>query len=222
MVHSKVYDLQPSTSCLRDQFSLFTQSTARLVIVALAIVIGLPETGTPQESVQPPALPPPVTGTMELSRDLSPWGMFATADSLVKAVLIGLVIASIVTWTVWLAKTTELVVARRQARRALVTLASVGNLAEAVQKVGASNSAAGAFVDAAKTELQLCENPMSREGVKERIASRLERIEANHRVLPMAALEVWLLAGENLLEIPAGVPVQVLHVGGVQGVLLAL
>src|SRR5262249_50819096 len=38
----------------------------------------------------------------------------------------------------------------------------------------------------------------------------------------VAALEVGLLAGENLLKIPASVAVQVLHVGGVQRVLLAL
>ena len=50
----------------------------------------------------------------------------------------------------------------------------------------------------------------------------LEGVEANHRVLPMAALEVWFLAGENLREIPASVPVQVLHVGSIQGVLLTL
>src|SRR5215831_14603426 len=50
----------------------------------------------------------------------------------------------------------------------------------------------------------------------------LEGVEADHRVLPMAALEVWLLAGENLLEIPTGIPVQVLHVGGIQRVHLAL
>src|SRR5262249_50912338 len=42
------------------------------------------------------------------------------------------------------------------------------------------------------------------------------------RVLAMAALEIWFLASENLLEIPTGIPVQVLHVGGIQGVLLAL
>ncbi|MGA7153038.1 MAG: tonB-system energizer ExbB, partial [Pseudolabrys sp.] len=34
--------------------------------------------------------------------------MFMNADAVVKAVMVGLVIASIVTWTVWLAKTIEL------------------------------------------------------------------------------------------------------------------
>ena len=39
-----------------------------------------------------------------LPRDLSPWGMFMAADVVVKAVMIGLAFASLVTWTVWLAK----------------------------------------------------------------------------------------------------------------------
>src|SRR4029453_9189560 len=49
----------------------------------------------------------------------------------------------------------------------------------------------------------------------------LEGIEANHQVCPVVALEVRRLASENLLEVPASIPVQVLHMGGVQGVLLA-
>ena len=52
-----------------------------------------------------------------LPRDLSPWGMFLSADPLVKAVLIGLAFASVVTWTVWLAKTIELIMARRRVAR---------------------------------------------------------------------------------------------------------
>ena len=47
-----------------------------------------------------------------LPRNLSPWGMFLGADIVVKVVIVGLAIASLVTWTVWLAKTFEL---RRQA-----------------------------------------------------------------------------------------------------------
>src|SRR5215470_14115178 len=43
-----------------------------------------------------------------LPRNLSPWGMFLNADIVVKAVMIGLAFASLVTWTVWLAKTIEL------------------------------------------------------------------------------------------------------------------
>src|SRR6185295_5903692 len=60
-----------------------------------------------QES--PPIAAPAATPVVEsLPRDLSPWGMYLNADPVVKGVLIGLFIASIVTWTIWLAKTIEL------------------------------------------------------------------------------------------------------------------
>src|SRR4029450_6508191 len=62
---------------------------------------------------------PSVQGKALLPRDLSPWGMFMNADVVVKVVMVGLIIASIVTWTVWLAKTIELLKARRQVRTAL-------------------------------------------------------------------------------------------------------
>ena len=59
-----------------------------------------------------------VIATATLPRDLSPWGMFVNADSVVKAVLIGLAFASLVTWTVWLAKTIEIVICKRRVRAA--------------------------------------------------------------------------------------------------------
>ena len=74
----------------------------------------------------------PAIGSAELPRDLSPWGMFVAADILVKAVLMGLVAASVITWTVWLAKSIELLVARRRARRSLRFLASARHLGEAL------------------------------------------------------------------------------------------
>src|SRR4029450_13812290 len=68
---------------------------------------------------------PSVQGTAVLPRDLSPWGMFTNADMVVQVVMVGLVIASIVTWTVWLAKTIEMLKARRQVRSALEALNSI-------------------------------------------------------------------------------------------------
>src|ERR1700710_592045 len=59
-----------------------------------------------------------------LPRNLSPWGMFLNADIVVKAVMIGLAFASLVTWTVWLAKTVELSGQKRLARRRLKMLES--------------------------------------------------------------------------------------------------
>src|SRR5262249_28031555 len=62
-----------------------------------------------------------------LPRNLSPWGMFLNADIVVKAVMIGLAFASFVTWTVWLAKTIELRVARTRAQRRIRMLEAGGS-----------------------------------------------------------------------------------------------
>ena len=40
--------------------------------------------------------------------------MFLSADIVVKAVMIGLAFASVLTWTIWFAKSIELMVARRR------------------------------------------------------------------------------------------------------------
>ena len=53
--------------------------------------------------------PPSIAGQATLPHDLSPWGMFMAADIVVKAVMLGLAFASLVTWTIWLAKAMELV-----------------------------------------------------------------------------------------------------------------
>src|SRR3954453_17968866 len=64
------------------------------------------------------------TDTALLPRNLSPWGMFLNADIVVKAVMIGLAVASLMTWTVWLAKTIELRRATAAAKRRLRQLES--------------------------------------------------------------------------------------------------
>jgi len=159
-----------------------TLAAGGFICLALPILVGLPALALAQDggTLAPSTAPlSPVSGVGDLPRDLSPWGMFVNADPLVKAVLIGLVFASIVTWTVWLAKSIELMVARRRARSALRTLASVRSVAEAVQRVGRREGTVGDFVSAAVAELQLSDNTMEPAGIKERVASRLERIEAN-------------------------------------------
>src|SRR5260370_31151433 len=56
----------------------------------------------------------PVVGAAALPRDLSPWGMFVSADWVVKAVMIGLAVASVITWTVWLPQPIEIPPAKRR------------------------------------------------------------------------------------------------------------
>ena len=78
----------------------------------------------------------PVVGAAALPRDLSPWGMIVSADSVVKAVIVGLAVASVVTWTIWLAKTIEIWSAKRQGRTALAALLVARTFAQAHRSAG--------------------------------------------------------------------------------------
>jgi biopolymer transport protein ExbB len=122
----------------------------------------------------------PAIGLGTLPRDLSPWGMYLNADPIVKAVMIGLAVASVVTWTVWLAKTIEIWSAKRRVRAALQRLAGVRSMMAGVERLGERDGEIRAFLDSAIAELKLSDGAAEREGIKERIASRLERIEAGY------------------------------------------
>jgi len=104
--------------------------------------------------------------------------MFLAADIVVKAVMIILALASLLTWTIWLAKAIELLLARRQLREAILAIREARSLADAMARLRGKSNDALAFARAAETELRLSADALSTEGVKERIASRLERIEA--------------------------------------------
>jgi len=120
----------------------------------------------------------PVIGTATLPRDLSPWGMYLNADPVVKAVLIGLAFASVVTWTVWLTKTVEILLAKRRVSAAMKRIAGVRTTTEGMERLAGMTGEVAQFLDAAVTELRLSAGSLENDGIKERVASRLERIEA--------------------------------------------
>jgi biopolymer transport protein ExbB len=118
-----------------------------------------------------------VIGGLQLPRDLSPWSMFMSADMLVQGVMIGLVFASVVTWTVWLAKNIELWSALRRLRAALEAIGSERSLAGAHARVDEQHGILPTLIDAAALELQLSSDLGDKAGIKERIATRLARLE---------------------------------------------
>jgi biopolymer transport protein ExbB len=122
----------------------------------------------------------PLIGSATLPRDLTPWGMYLNADPLVKAVLIGLVFASVLTWTIWLAKTIEIVLAKRRLAAALLRIANARSTAEGLERLAGGKGEVAQFLDAAVTELKLSAGSQASDGIKERVASRLERIEARY------------------------------------------
>jgi len=112
-----------------------------------------------------------------LPRDLSPWGMFLSADIVVKLVIIGLALASLITWTVALAKGLELVMAKRRLRTALRALAEARSLAEAGQRLE-RRSPVTALAETTMHEMRVSADAADKDGIKERVALRLQRIEA--------------------------------------------
>jgi len=115
---------------------------------------------------------------LKLPRDLSPWGMFMAADIVVKAVMVGLAFASVLTWTIWFAKAIELARARARMRSAIEKLATARSWDDVIKTVDGRDGSVADLVKAADSELRLSADGLSAVGAKERIASRLERIEA--------------------------------------------
>ncbi len=144
----------------------FTRSSICLLSALLPTVAFAQSEASP---VSPEASSPAVAASL-LPRDLSVWGMFLQADWVVQAVMVGLAAASVVTWTVFLAKSAELGIALRRQRTMLSAVNGARSLEEAP---------AGDLTIAAQAERSLsAEAPGDREGLKERVASRLERLEA--------------------------------------------
>ncbi|ENO83883.1 tonB-system energizer ExbB [Thauera linaloolentis] len=112
-----------------------------------------------------------------LPPDLTPWNMFLHADVVVQAVMAGLALASIATWTVLVAKTWELSRIGRGLRAAGAVLAQAALLPDAADNPHLDQGVARALVQAALLELRQSAGLADKAGIKERLALRLERIE---------------------------------------------
>ncbi|THD55168.1 MAG: tonB-system energizer ExbB [Bradyrhizobium sp.] len=124
-------------------------------------------------------------------RELSPWSMFLSADVLVKAVMIGLAFASLVTWTIFFAKMIELSLVQRSLRAALGKISDARSLADAQFALGAKESVLSLLLAAAMREARLSAGISSDAGIKERAASsfaEIVRAEARRIRLGMGLL----------------------------------
>ena len=124
-----------------------------------------------------PVVPTPVVASGHLPKDLSPWSMFMAADWLVKAVMLSLIFASFVTWTVWIAKSLELMIARRRLKAGLEAISNERTLIDARSRIGNAPGVLPALLEAAVLEQSLSADVADKGGIKERVASRLGRIE---------------------------------------------
>jgi len=112
-----------------------------------------------------------------IPKDLSVLGMYHNADIVVKTVMIGLLLASVVTWAMLFSKGSEVFAARRRLRRELSALAPVRTLKEAAEQVDSfsAGSISAQMVRDAQNELELSAGSADNNGIKERTSFRLER-----------------------------------------------
>jgi len=160
----------------------------------------------PQAAQQVPAAPQPsppaganaasaesAAGKLSISvpRELSPWSMFMSADVVVKGVMIGLAFASLMTWTIFIAKMIELSVVQQKVRSALKKISEARSLAEAQFALGAKEGALPSLLAACMREARLSAGISSDAGIKERAASscaEIVRAEARRVRLGMGLL----------------------------------
>jgi biopolymer transport protein ExbB len=140
--------------------------------------------GVPSVSPAVPAAAPADTDNASKSlksivpvlHELSPWSMFLSADILVKAVMMGLAFASLVTWTIFIAKMIELSLVKNKLRSALARISGARSLAEAQFALGAGGGVPSLLIDAAMREARLSAGISSDTGIKERAASSFAEI----------------------------------------------
>ena len=116
------------------------------------------------------------SGSAAAPAPLSVEGMFLQADWVVKLVMIGLLIASLITWTVAVAKGLE-------QRKAAATQRAIHDSVRMLRSLGDAQGnpdlAGSPLVFEALAELKLSADALDdAEGVKERIVSRFQRYEA--------------------------------------------
>lgn len=110
--------------------------------------------------------------------DLSPLGMYRNADIVVKLVMLGLVLASLVTWTIWLAKLIEVFLARSRARRATRILTRCTSLDDAASWATRRRGAPATMLRAVMGEISASTaipRQSGHAGLKERVSSVLDQ-----------------------------------------------
>ncbi|NYH97062.1 tonB-system energizer ExbB [Novosphingobium marinum] len=150
-----------------DSHLLMGETLRSLILSAIPAASAVTSLGSPARAGT-------TTAISQIPTNLSVTGMFAQADWVVKLVMIGLIIASVVTWTVFFAKQLELRAARRKAVALLGTLTAARSLSDFQETADDS----GLFKLAREEIAQSADAIDDREGLKERIVSRFDRHEA--------------------------------------------
>ncbi len=113
-------------------------------------------------------------GNNLMQTDLSVWGMYQHADIVVKCVMIGLILASVVTWAIFFSKSVEFFTQKRRLKREQLQLADARSLDQASDIAAgfSAKSLSAQLINEAQNELELSQGSEDNEGIKERAGSR--------------------------------------------------
>ena len=116
-------------------------------------------------------------GNNLMQADLSVWGMYHHADIVVKVVMIGLILASVVTWAIFFGKGAEMLSSKRRLKREQQQLSEARSLDQAntIANGFHAKSLTTQLINEANNELELSAGVDDNEGIKERTGFRLER-----------------------------------------------
>ncbi|WP_084478666.1 tol-pal system-associated acyl-CoA thioesterase [Dickeya sp. NCPPB 3274] len=176
---------QRGSSVWRKSGRVFGGFTHRLMAFALLGMAGSAlaapastpiATGTTAAATAAPSAPSGAVGSL-MSTDLSVWGMYQHADVVVKTVMIGLLLASVVTWAIFFGKSANLMGAKKRIRREHQALEDARTLDDAADIAGVfkPGSVSLQLLADARNEQELSERSDDNNGIKERTAFRFER-----------------------------------------------
>ena len=110
--------------------------------------------------------------------------MFLRPTVVVKAVMVGLAFASVVTWTVWLVKSLEFAGAPLKAHARCAASAQAGSLEEAARTRSGAGRAGGACSATAALQEAALSADLVREGLVEGVKERIARASSASRRRP--------------------------------------
>ncbi|MDR0217878.1 MAG: tonB-system energizer ExbB [Enterobacteriaceae bacterium] len=185
LVGSAWADSAPTNTAPNDTVTTNAVSAASTVSGDKAATQADTQAAAPVTSVTPAATAGGTEGGAEnqssgFATDLSVWGMFQNADVVVKSVMTGLVIASVITWALFFSKGTELLMARRRLRKEQLALVDTPNL-DSAMKIAADfgkNSVSRLLLNEAQSERKLSAESPDKDGTKDRTSFRMERAVA--------------------------------------------
>jgi biopolymer transport protein ExbB len=152
---------------------------ARMQACAATLLVGMLAAGRAAAATPVAAAPAALAGSL-LPRDFSLSSMVSNSGIVVQLVLAALMVASIVTWTILLAKGFSFLVAQRSVKQAVADAENERTLASLQTRLKGETTDVVllAMVTAAAREMQLSAG-QDAGGINERVASRLHRLEAS-------------------------------------------